>query len=179
MSIQFWQYYISRKFEMKDVKSMNLDTLLQTLQTAPPDAPVVFTTASGEIGGGYHVTELKHASITGIDCGARISEWTEVSMQLLDGDQGEHMPAGKLTGILAQSQKHIPGLSDADLLIEFEHRNDGLRRFSAEAPELREGRVYIRMEETTAVCKPANEMGVACGTSGCCPPSAQPSGCCA
>lgn len=157
---------------------MNLDAFLKYLSSMPFDAPVVFATNLGEIGSGYHVTELKFANISGIDCVARRSQWTEASMQLLDGHEGKHMPANKLARILEQSIKHVPGLGATDFHVEFAHRNEGMRKYLADKPELRGGKIYVQMDEATAVCKPASEMGAKCGPSECCPPKEQSGGCC-
>ncbi|MGI9394843.1 MAG: DUF6428 family protein [Boseongicola sp.] len=157
---------------------MNLNTFLSSLSSMPADAPLVFATDLGEIGSGYHVTEFKHANITGIDCGARRSEWSEASMQLLDGHEGDHMKAGKLARILELSLGQVPGLGAAEFHVEFAHRNQGMRKYFADKPELKGDKVYVQMDETTAVCKPASEMGVECGPSNCCPPKAQSVSCC-
>lgn len=74
---------------------MKLNELLAHLKTTPSASALVFSTEDGDIGSGYHVTEFKHAKVTGIDCGGRVSEWVEASVQLLDGSGGSHMAVGK------------------------------------------------------------------------------------
>jgi len=151
-------------------------TLLETLEAMPAEMPLVFETADGEIGDGYHVTEYKLAHVTGIDCGARTSSWSEATLQLLDGTGGGHMKTGKFAGILRQSIVSVTGLGDAPLQVEFAHRNDGKRIFDLQTPELEGGRVTVRLGDTRAHCKPAFEMMqrsevVSCcgsGASGCC-----------
>lgn len=140
---------------------MNLNDVIAALSDAPDTSPLVFTTAEGEVGAGYHVTELKLAQITGIDCAARVSKWTEASLQLLDGapldsEEGRaHMPLGKFLGILRQSEWKVPGLGDAPLKVEFAHGNEGLRTFELGKPEITDDRVVIRLQGSHAVCKPA------------------------
>lgn len=134
---------------------MNLNDLIASLGDAPDTMPLVFETADGEVGAGYHVTELKLAQITGIDCGASVNKWTEASLQLLDGDGQAHMPLGKFLGILRRSEWKVPGLGDAPLKVEFAHGNAGLRTYELGKPEIVNDRAVIRLEDSSAVCKPA------------------------
>ncbi len=142
--------------------------LLETLNTLPDDAPLVFVTDQGEIGDGYHVTEYKLSHVTSIDCGARLANWTEATLQLLDGEGGGYMAIGKFAAILKQSIVKVSGLDDAPLQVEFSHGNKGMRIFQVEVPELRNGMVAVRLREARAHCKPALEMAGHSETAGCC-----------
>ncbi len=155
---------------------MTINEFLQTLADKPADAPVVFMTNQGEISGGYHVTELKLASITGIDCAARQAEWTEASIQLLDGGGGVHMNVGKFSNILGQSKSHIKGLGKADMHFEFAHNNAGLQRYNMQSSVESNGRVEIHLDTQRAVCKPALELA-SNGGSGCCGDGTSKCGC--
>ena len=46
---------------------------------------------------GYHVTKVKAAGFSALDCGANPETWSEIFVQLWDVDEGErmHMTAGK------------------------------------------------------------------------------------
>lgn len=123
------------------------DALQERLAALPPDAPLVFRTAQGEIRGGYHVTELKLAEINSIDCAARQSRWRELTLQLLDGAGGAHMPARKLQGILAQSARHLDGVGHTPMRVEFAHDNSGMRIHQLAPPRFEAGRVVIDLVE--------------------------------
>ena len=84
---------------------------------------LIFRSDEGDIGGGYHVTELKQASINSIDCGGRTDEWTETVLQLLDGSGDTPMSIEKFVAIVRRSEVALPGLSDAPLYFEFGHVN--------------------------------------------------------
>ena len=143
--------------------------LLDRLAGFPAGAPVSFETADGPAGPGYHVTELKLSRVESIDCGARVSEWAEAALQVLDGEVGTPMTVGKLGGILAQSVRRVDGLGPAPLRVEFAHGNRGLRIWDLAGPELVGERVVLRLSEGGALCKPAAEMaaaGAACCTGG-------------
>mgnify|MGYP000047113328 CR=1 FL=1 len=134
---------------------MNLNDLIAGLDDNGDQTPVVFVTEDGAVGAGYHVTELKHAEITGIDCAARVTTWVETTMQLLDGEGRSHMTLGKLRGILRQSASAVPGLADAPLRVEFAHGNTGMSMFEVVLPEVHDDCVMIRLVANHAVCKPA------------------------
>ncbi|WP_298963760.1 DUF6428 family protein [uncultured Roseibium sp.] len=156
---------------------MSLSDLLETLQALPSEAPVVFLTDEGEIGAGYHVTELKLSHVTSIDCGARIASWSEAALQLLDGADGGHMTAGKLSAILRQSIARVSGLAAVPLKAEFAHGNEGMHLYGIDTPELEGAKVVVRLTQLRAHCKPALEMPANQNMSACCGTSPQ-SQCC-
>ena len=136
---------------------MILNDLIDDLSGLPDEAALVFESSGGPIAGGYHVTELKHATVTSIDCGTRVAEWTEAALQLLDGNGGEFMTVGTFRTILARSVGSVAGLGDAPLHVEFAPGNAGMRIWQLSAPELRDSRVTIELSEDRAHCKPALE----------------------
>jgi len=147
---------------------MTLNDLLEFLDALPQEAPLVFNTDAGPIGDGYHVTELKLLRVDSIDCGARRSNWVESVLQLLDGEGGGHMSVGKFSAIARQSSRHLGGLADHDLQVEFAPRNKGLRVFQPMIPELLDGTVSLPLKEGRAHCKPALERVSNPGKAGCC-----------
>ena len=157
---------------------MTPERLLTHLSALPAEAPVIFESGAGPIGGGYHVTELKLALVTGIDCGARLAEWTEATLQLLDGPGEAPMTAGKLSAILAQSIGKVAGLGAAPLRVEFAHGNSGLRIWEIGTPEMAAGRVRIGLSEASAMCKPFEESAGALAGTGCCAPRPEKTACC-
>ena len=136
------------------------------LSASPVDARLIFETSEGPIGPGYHVTEWKLAHVQSIDCGARRDDWTEASLQLLDGDGGQHMTVGTFRGILAKSMTALPDLADAPFSVEFAPGNAGLRIFQANAPRLDADRVTVTLQDGGATCKPA--LTAIDATEGCC-----------
>ena len=129
--------------------------LLVGLQAMDPALPLIFRTQHGEIGAGYHVTELRHSHSKGIDCGGNIQSWQEARLQLLDGYGGEHMSVGKFNTIVEKSLKAVPELKDAELLVEFGHNNSELSLMAIGSPEVDEDGVVIFLGEARAICKPA------------------------
>ncbi len=116
--------------------------------------PVVFTTPQGGIAGGYHVTELTIADITGIDCGGRQAQWREAGLELLDGAGGAYMTAGKLHAILRQSRMALEGLAEAPLHVLFGHGNGMLGRYEINRVTAQADRLEIGLAPGRARCKP-------------------------
>ncbi|MEM1048895.1 MAG: DUF6428 family protein [Pseudomonadota bacterium] len=157
---------------------MTLQDLLTALASLPSDASLIFETEAGPVAGGYHVTELKHATIKSIDCGARLSEWTEASLQVLDGRGGDAMTVGKFTGILVQSIRQVAGLGESPLHVEFAPKNVGMRIYQIGPPVVRDGQVVIRLTENRAQCKPAMDVFARHQAADCCPSGVPTSACC-
>jgi len=156
-----------------------LNDLLNVLKSQEADLPLVFATVDGEIGGGYHVTELKQASITSIDCGGNIEDWRETHVQLLDGKTGDHMSAGKFAAIAETSMTKLHHLGDEPLFFEFALKNAGLRRFQVSSLRPDAAKLSVLLSEGHAMCKPAAASGVSANSTGCCGASKTASGCCA
>lgn len=157
---------------------MTLSEFLTALASYPTDAPLVFTTEEGAIGGGYHVTEFKLSDVTSIDCGATVSTWQEAAMQLLDVSGGHHMAVGKFAAIATQSMNAVPGLGDSTLSIEFAHGNRGKHIYQIGNPFSSEAQVTVPLSAEHAVCKPASALQSIAVTSSCCGVGAGASGCC-
>ncbi|KAJ56403.1 hypothetical protein ACMU_05520 [Actibacterium mucosum KCTC 23349] len=141
---------------------MSLAALAEQLKPLDPDAPLIWQTDAGPISGGYHVTELKLARVSSIDCGARQSAWTEARLQLLDGGGGDHMKLGRFQQILTQSFKALPDLANAPLIVEYAPENSGLHTFSVAQVSSNNWQVTIDLRADAAICKPAADLGKAC-----------------
>ncbi len=167
---------------MKEIIMTTFADLLADLQTLDPMHPLVFVTDEGEIGAGYHVTELRHSTSKGIDCGGKIETWQETRLQLLDGQGSTHMSVGKFSDIVQQSLSALPELAQAPLLAEFGHNNSGLMLMSVGAPELQDETVVLRLGKACAICKPAQRnKGIGDEASSCCgsiPNSVSKTSCC-
>ena len=153
---------------------MTLAHLAETLATFDDTAPLIFTSAGVEIGAGYHVTELKSAQITSIDCAANIREWQGASLELLDGEGATHMTVGHFLKIVTQSIKALPQLADARFRVEFSPKNQGLELLELGEIEHRNDAVFVALEPSRVQCKPLVEQLAAVATqmsSECCGPA--------
>lgn len=114
---------------------------------------VLFEAEGDEVGRGYHLTELRLATISSIDCGGVADAWGEAQMQVLDAPGEEAMSAGKMTAILTRSAAEIEGLADAPLNVEFSPGNLGLGRYRLGAPRAADGFVTIPLTSMGPECK--------------------------
>ena len=140
------------------------------LDASDKDSRLIFATAEGAIGAGYHVTELKLAKVKSIDCGANRSGWREATLQLLDGQSGDHMTVGKFAGIADKSMAALPGLSDAPLSVEFAPKNEGLKLYQIGTLQRTKGTLVAQLQDRHALCKPS--ITQKSGGSTCCTPKA-------
>lgn len=158
---------------------MNFSTLLSRLKAHEAAAPLVFEVDGQTIGAGYHITELRHSTSRGIDCGGSIETWQDARLQLLDGPGKTHMSVNKFSGILSKALAKLPELVDADLLIEFSPDNEGLHLMLLDELRAEEGEVVLTLRNSRAVCKPAERKAPnAITTSSCCGASNIAAACC-
>lgn len=161
----------SRSSGASPVQIARLDEFIDQLQAQPQGATAIFTTPDGEIGRGYHLTEIKRAAIEALDCGGRTDRWTEVVLQLLDGDVGRPMTVGTLKGILERGRHTLEGLDGARLQVEFAHANQGLSRHTIAGIASDPGQTTIALQPERAACKPIAEVLAGAGAERCCTPS--------
>lgn len=155
---------------------MTLHEMREILQQKNPDASLAFSTTSGTIGAGYHVTELKASDITSIDCAGNLSQWSETSLQLLDGAHGEFMKVDKFLGILNHSFAMIETLKASRTFVEFSPKNEGLRIYEPELQETGSEIAQFRLIDARAQCKPS--LSGSCGSVGAKQASSVGVGCC-
>jgi len=160
-------------------KLTTLNGILDVFESQAADQSLVFETAEGEIGGGYHVTELKQTSITSIDCGGNIDDWRETHVQLLDGQNGRHMSTKKFAAIANRSMIKIRNLGDAPLYFEFALKNRGLRRYQVESLTVDVDQTRLFLTEGRAKCKPASVGKLSVKSTACCGAENVQTACCA
>lgn len=171
--------YNSIIIEMKERTEMTFAKLLSSLKPLDANAALIFEVEDHVIGAGYHVTELRHSVSTGIDCGGNIEAWQEARLQLLDGPGKAHMSVGKFTDILEKSLGKLPKLSGVPLLVEFSPGNFGLKLMALSEPSVRDGRVFLKLRESKAICKPAQRNKLLDeATNACCRVSNSVGACC-
>ncbi len=139
---------------------ITLQRLTEELDQVPPDQPLIFASDDGDIGPGYHVTELKHLAVNSIDCGGQRSVWNEAQLQLLDGHDGKHISVGKFIAIARRSMAAVTGLGDVPLSIEYAPLNQGLHRYHIGDAALGADGLRLSLVPDTAHCKPATKFGI-------------------
>lgn len=163
-----------------------IDSLSRLRAALQPHAelPLVFIYDDRRIAPGYHVTEVKAARLSSLDCGANPESWSETVIQLWDVNATArvHMKTAKFLGILEQVERRVA--LDADGLLVFECGNSArpMQVFTVGHIRTADGHVTVELAARTATCKP-RERGLDAGevpaASGCCStPKPQAAACC-
>jgi len=140
----------------------------------------------------YHITEIKQAPITSVDCGGVVNRWTEVIVQLMEPEQQQQeraMKVRKAMSIIELVEKSLPLEGDAIVKIEFGNASFATRQLiPAEiiadgenlVVDLRADAVQCKAIERGGSCGPAVKpkirlKNLAAESASCCTPG---SGCC-
>src|SRR5476651_609114 len=103
------------------------ETLLQN-----PDLDLQFQYAANKwVNASYHITEIKQAPITSVDCGGVMNSWTEVIVQLWEPEgqnQLRAMKVGKALSIVDVVEKKLPLNPLAIVKIEFGNNDFNTRQ---------------------------------------------------
>lgn len=144
---------------------------------AHPELKLQFQYAEDEwVKPSYHITEIKQAPITSVDCGGTMNKWTEIILQLWEPetqDHGEAMKASKALSIIKLVEKSIQLDPDAEVKIEFGNSKFDTRQlYPAEIISVGEN-LIVDLKPDTVKCKAiGREQG--CGSvpsySACCDP---------
>jgi hypothetical protein len=90
---------------------------------AQPDSYLQFQYAENElVDAAYHLTEIKQAPITSVDCGGKLNTWTEVILQLWEPSEkgvSKPMKASKALSIIDMVEKVMPLNPSAIVKIEY------------------------------------------------------------
>ncbi|MCD8740837.1 DUF6428 family protein [Mucilaginibacter roseus] len=172
---------------------MNWQTFKDQL-TAHKGLALQFQYAEGQwVDASYHITEIKQAPITSVDCGGVMNVWTEVVMQLWEPTtegNNEAMKVEKALAIINVVEKAMPLHPAAKVKIEFGNQRFDTRQLIPKSINIVGNDLIVDLRPDTVQCK-AIERGGSCGTpevepvtkvqmqnlaaSSCCTPG---SGCC-
>ncbi|GAB3910031.1 hypothetical protein GCM10028803_48970 [Larkinella knui] len=107
---------------MNNTESINWHTFKQAL-VQNPDKYLQFEYADGQfVEDSFHITEIKQAPITSVDCGGKMNAWTEIIVQLWEPSAPEtdrSMKVGKALSIIDRVEKSLLLNPLATVKIEF------------------------------------------------------------
>jgi len=113
----------------------------------------------------YHITEIKQAPITSVDCGGVKNEWTEIIVQLMepaDQQQLRAMKVRKALSIIDIVEKVMPLDIKGEVRIEFGNSEFDTRQFSPSEFILDDENLIVNLSPVSVQCK-ANDRGGSCG----------------
>lgn len=151
---------------MNSMETINWKMFKDTLQQHP-DLELNFQYAAGRlVDAGYHITEIKQAPITSVDCGGVLNAWTEVIIQLWvpeNSNQAHPMKVSKALSIVDVIEKMLPLNSDGIVKIEFGNSEFDTRQMFPNEILIDDHSLTIDLRPDTVQCK-ATLRGGSCGT---------------
>ena len=107
---------------------------------------------------GYHVTEIRDATIRSVDCGGGMAEsWRETVVQVWDvpgGPEARHLTVDKFLGIWRAVDKQLALDPASRLAVEAGDDVGAAVRYAATAVEVADDAVVVRLGARRATCKP-------------------------
>lgn len=114
----------------------------------------------------YHITEIKQAPITSVDCGGKMNSWTEIIVQLLEPtteSQLRPMKVRKALSIIDIVEKALPLNPIGIVKIEFGNNIFETRQMYPNEFMVNGEELTVDLRPDTVQCK-AIERGGSCGT---------------
>lgn len=115
----------------------------------------------------YHITEIKQAPITSVDCGGKINTWTEIIVQLWEPEETQTnraMAVNKALKIVDLVEKSIDLHPKAIVKIEFGNAVFDTRQMYPGEFRLEGENLVVNLQPDATQCK-ATERGATCGTT--------------
>jgi len=153
------------------METINWKTFKDTLLQHPHLALQFQYAADKLVDASYHITEIKQAPITSVDCGGVVNKWTEIIVQLYEPEnkqQGRAMQVKKAMDIVAVVEKALPLDADATVKIEFGNSAFETRQMLPNSIIADGENLIIDLRPDSVQCK-AIDRGGSCGT-----PAAKP-----
>jgi hypothetical protein len=170
-----------------DQPDLNLADLRRAL-TGHEAVPLVLTYAGRTIQPGYHVTEIKSAQLSALDCGGNPDSWTEAILQVEDipGPDSRLMTVGKFLSILGRVERALALAPSSRVTIEISRPAEAMQVFDIGGIDASPERLTLALALRPAICKPRHRALDAARSSNdrapatsCCQPSAGAAACCA
>ncbi len=125
------------------------------------DLPLAFNAAGTALSPGYHLTEIKLATVRSLDCSSKADQWDEVIVQLLDGNPAStagYMNVAKLLSILDRALAQQSSCDSAELYFEFAPTDNTLQKFAVASITEADGVVHVGLQGLQTQCKPFQRM---------------------
>ncbi|WP_214653032.1 DUF6428 family protein [Mucilaginibacter segetis] len=110
----------------------------------------------------YHITEIKKAPITSVDCGGVINNWTEIIIQLWEPQGkmgGDAMKVEKALSIINLVEKALTLDAEANVKIEFGNSTFYTRQMYPSAIAVHGNDLIVDLRPDVTRCKAINRGG--------------------
>lgn len=163
---------------MNKVEAMNWQTFKEQLQEHPQLTLQFQYAENKRVDAAYHITEIKQAPVTSVDCGGVMNAWTEIIVQLWEPEneqQERAMQVDKALSIVRLVEKSLPLNPMGTVKIEFGNSEFDTRQMFPNGISIEGNNLVVDLRPDSVQCK-AMERGGSCGTNdegeGCCTPVA-------
>jgi len=131
-----------------------------------PDLHLQFQYADNQwVNAAYHITEIKQAPITSVDCGGVMNAWTEIIVQLYEPQSQQQLRAmqvNKALKIVEMVEKALPLNLNGIVKIEFGNAGFDTRQMLPNGIEIDGDNLVVDLRPDTVQCK-AIDRGGSCG----------------
>jgi hypothetical protein len=138
----------------------------------PHDAkPLVLAYAGRTIRPGYHITEVKVASFSTLDCGGNPDQWQETILQVEDSGLAEEqtfMPVRKFRSILAHVGTKVAIDPNARVTFEIGLPGEPMQVFDVATITAAGEQVAVSLAGRPAICKPRHREARRAVEASCC-----------
>lgn len=163
---------------MENTQLMNWQSFRSSI-AMHPNKHLQFRYANDQlVDASYHITEIKQAPITSVDCGGVMNAWTEIILQLWEPsvkDSERAMTVSKAISIIELVEKAMPLNPIAIVKIEFGNSEYDTRQMYPGNITVDGDNLVVDLRPDFTQCK-AIDRGQSCGTTAtgeeCCTPAA-------
>ncbi len=165
---------------MDTTQTMNWKAFKEQL-VAYPELDLQFQYADNKwVDASYHITEIKQAPITSVDCGGVKNQWTEIIVQLWEPSEKQQdraMKSRKALSIIQIVEKVLPLNPTATVKVEFGNSQFDTRQMFPGSVSVSGENLIVDLQPDFTQCKAINRGG-SCGTTDigeeCCAPAEKP-----
>jgi len=148
-----------------NTKTINWKEFKETLVNNP-ELHLQFQYAEDKwVDAAYHITEIKQAPITSVDCGGLINTWTEIIVQLYEPQNQQQLQAMKVDkalSIIKVVEKALPLDTNGIVKIEFGNSQFDTRQMLPNGFNIDGENLIVDLRPDTVQCKAINRGG-SCG----------------
>lgn len=152
---------------MNNHHKLNWQTFKETL-LQHPNLDLQFQYAENSwVDQSYHITEIKQAPVTSVDCGGKLNSWTEIIIQLWEPgkkQQERAMKVNKALSIIELVERSLTLNPLATVKIEFGNSEFDTRQMFPGEINVQGEDLVVDLRADTVQCK-AVERGGSCGTT--------------
>src|SRR6266513_547793 len=172
-----------------NLEQMKTDKFISELRRAPSNQLIFVDLDGHTVDRGYHLTELKAASLQAVDCGGQTNQWQETIAQLwVPSDPvPDYMTVGKFLKIFDKVGGMIPLNLDTEIRIEYGDDNFFPLTYHVDSVAQEQGVTRVSLVPSATTCKARDRRIALLKTDSCCAKATRwvrsmrnlKSGCCA